>query len=296
MPFAGSMSGNAGNPPESSDPYGKKKGGNTTMYALVAIMLVVGLVAGYVIGASLAKPAETNDDLDKILERGQLFVASDTTWAPFEIYNPDTEQYEGVDIEIAQRIADELGVELVIKPMGWDAVLAAAQAGQADIAISSITITPDRAESVDFSDPYYESNQAILVKSGSDINSIGDLDGKKIGCQMATTGAIWVDEHLVQTGNISAADFVQYNDIPSAIASLDQGTVDAVICDTPVARNYEKNEDYDFRVAIVITTNEEYGIEIAQGNLALKYAINDILAEMKEDGSLEAILVKWDCI
>ena len=89
-----------------------------TMYALVAIMLVVGLVVGYVIGASLAQPAQTNDDLDDILERGQLYVASDTTWAPFEIYNPDTGKYEGVDIEIAQRIADELGVVLVIKPMG----------------------------------------------------------------------------------------------------------------------------------------------------------------------------------
>jgi ABC-type amino acid transport substrate-binding protein len=289
------MSGNAGNPPESSAPYDKKKGGNMTMYALVAIMLVVGLVVGYVIGASLAQPAQTNDDLDDILERGQLYVASDTTWAPFEIYNPTTEQYEGVDIEIAQRIADELGVELVIKPMGWDAVLASAQAGQADIAISSITITPDRAESVDFSDPYYVSNQGVLVKSGSDIHSISDLNGKKIGCQMSTTGAIWVDEHLVQTGNVSANDFIQYNDIPSAIASLDQGTVDAVVCDTPVARNYEKDTNFDFRVAVVITTNEEYGIEIAKGNLALNYAINLIIAEMKADGSLQAILVKWGC-
>jgi ABC-type amino acid transport substrate-binding protein len=289
------MSGNAGNPPESSAPYDKKKGGGMTMYALVAIMLVVGLVVGYVIGASLAQPAQTNDDLDDILERGQLYVASDTTWAPFEIYNPTTEQYEGVDIEIAQRIADELGVELVIKPMGWDAVLASAQAGQADIAISSITITPDRAESVDFSDPYYVSNQGVLVKSGSDIHSISDLNGKKIGCQMSTTGAIWVDEHLVQTGNVSANDFIQYNDIPSAIASLDQGTVDAVVCDTPVARNYEKDTNFDFRVAVVITTNEEYGIEIAKGNLALNYAINLIIAEMKADGSLQAILVKWGC-
>jgi ABC-type amino acid transport substrate-binding protein len=289
------MSGNAGNPPESSAPYDKKKGGNMTMYALVAIMLVVGLVVGYVIGASLAQPAQTNDDLDDILERGQLYVASDTTWAPFEIYNPTTEQYEGVDIEIAQRIADELGVELVIKPMGWDAVLASAQAGQADIAISSITITTDRAESVDFSDPYYVSNQGVLVKSGSDIHSISDLNGKKIGCQMSTTGAIWVDEHLVQTGNVSANDFIQYNDIPSAIASLDQGTVDAVVCDTPVARNYEKDTNFDFRVAVVITTNEEYGIEIAKGNLALNYAINLIIAEMKADGSLQAILVKWGC-
>jgi len=289
------MSGNAGNPPNSSDPYGKKKGGNMTMYALVAIMLVVGLVAGYFIGATLAEPSQTNDDLDDILARGQLFVASDTTWAPFEIYNPDTGEYEGVDIEIAQRIADELGVELVIKPMGWDAVLAAAQAGQADIAISSITITPDRAETVDFSDPYYMSNQGFLVKNGSDIQSLSDLDGKKIGCQMATTGAIWVDEHLVQNGNVSADDFVQYNDIPSAIAALDQGTVDAVICDTPVARNYEKDTNYDFHVAVIITTNEEYGIEIAQGNLALKHAINLIIAEMKADGSLQAILVKWGC-
>jgi polar amino acid transport system substrate-binding protein len=289
------MSGNAGNPPDSSAPYDKKKGGGMTMYALVAIMLVVGLVVGYVIGASLAKPEEGNDDLDKILERGQLIVASDTTWPPFEIYNATTLQYEGVDIEIAQRIADELGVDLKIKPLGWDAVLAAAQTGQADISISSITITPERAESVDFSDPYYMANQAILVKTGSDIFTLGDLDGKKIGCQLDTTGAIWVSEHLVQTGNISEGDFIQYTDIPSAVASLDQGTVDAVICDTPVAINYARDTHFTLRVAVTIITNEEYGVMIAKGNTALKYAINQIIAEMKDDGSLQAILVKYNC-
>lgn len=288
------MSGNAGNPPSSSDPYGKK-GNNKTMYALVAIMLVVGLVAGYFIGATLAKPSEGNDDLDDILARGQLIVASDTTWPPFEIYNATTEQYEGVDIEIAQRIADELGVTLVIKPLGWDAVLAAAQSGQADIAISSITITPERAESTDFSDPYYSANQAILVKTGSDINTLGDLDGKRIGCQIDTTGAIWVSENLVANGNISEGDFIQYTDIPSAVASLDQGTVDAVICDTPVAINYARDTHFSFRVAITIITNEDYGVMIAKGNTALKYEINRIIAEMKDDGSLQAILVKWNC-
>jgi ABC-type amino acid transport substrate-binding protein len=289
------MSGNAGNPPESSAPYDKKKGGNMTMYALVAIMLVVGLVAGYAIGASLAQPQQENDDLDKILARGSLIVASDTTWPPFEIFNATSGHYEGVDIEFAQRIADELGVELEIKALGWDAVLAAAQTGQADISISSITITPERAESVDFSNPYYSANQAILVKTSSDINSLGDLDGKKIGCQMTTTGAIWVNEHLVANGNISESNLIQYPDIPSAVASLDQGTVDAVICDTPVAVAYSKDTSYTFKVAFDIYTNEDYGVMIAKGNEALKFEINRIIAEMKADGSLNAILVKWGC-
>jgi ABC-type amino acid transport substrate-binding protein len=292
------MSSNAGgNPPESSSsaPYGKK-GSKTTMYALVAIMLVVGLVAGYAIGATLAKPDQKSyATLDQILESGKIVVASDTTWAPFEIYNATTHQYEGVDIEIVQRIADELGVQLEIKPMLFDAVLASTQSGQADIAISSITITSERQKTVDFSDPYYSANQAVLVKKTSDINTIGDLTGKKIAVQVATTGAIWVNEHLVQTGNVSQANFVQYQDIPSAIASLEQGTVDAVVCDTPVAINYARNGDYSFRVAVTIITNEDYGVEIAQGNLALKYAINNIIAEMKADGSLHAILVKWGC-
>ncbi|MCU0861488.1 MAG: transporter substrate-binding domain-containing protein, partial [Methanomassiliicoccales archaeon] len=279
------MSGAAGNPPNPSSPYGKKDN-KTMMYALVAIMLVVGLVAGYFIGATLAQPQKENDDLDDILARGQLIVASDTTWPPFEIYNATSQKYEGVDIEVAQRIADELGVELVIKPLGWDAVLAAAQTGQADISISSITITPDRAKSVDFSDPYYSANQAILVKSGSSIDSLGDLDGKKIGCQLDTTGAIWVSENLVANGNISEANLIQYSDIPSAVASLDQGTVDAVICDTPVAVSYSNNEDFDFVTAFTIYTYEDYGIMIAKGNLALKMEINRIIAEMKDDGSL----------
>jgi ABC-type amino acid transport substrate-binding protein len=264
------------------------------MYALVAIMLVVGLVAGYVIGAAFAKPEESaNATLDQIMERGTLIVASDTTWPPFEIYNATTLKYEGVDIDIVQHIADKLGLVLVIKPMSFDAVIAAAQTGQADIAISSITILPERAKAVDFSNTYYLANQTVLVKKTSSIYSIADLMGKKIGVQMGTTGDFWVKEHIFN--NATSADFIQYPEIPAAVASLDQGTVDAVVCDTPVAINYARDTHYSFRVAVNIVTNEEYGIAIAKNNLALKFVINDILAEMKADGSLQAILVKWNC-
>lgn len=258
------------------------------MYALVAIMLVVGLVAGYFIGATLAQPQKENDDLDDILARGRLIVASDTTWPPFEIYNSTSQKYEGVDIEIVQRIADDLGVDLVIKPMSFDAVIGAVQTGQADMAISSITILPERAEAVDFSDPYYMANQGILVKDGSTISSAADLAGKRVGAQLGTTGLYWAED------NLASSTITQYQDIPSAVVALEQGQLDAVICDTPVANNYADDSSYSMFVGFTITTNEEYGIAIAKGNAALLYAVNVIIQNMKDDGSLQDILVRWN--
>ncbi|MEM0448774.1 MAG: basic amino acid ABC transporter substrate-binding protein [Methanomassiliicoccales archaeon] len=281
------MSGAAGEP-QSSSPYGKK-GSKTTMYALVAIMLVVGLVVGYFIGAALAKPAErANANLDEILKRGKLIVASDTTWPPFEIYNSTSQKYEGVDIEIVERIAAELGVQLEIKPMSFDAVIGAVQSGQADLAISSITILPERAKAVDFSIPYYSANQGVLVKEGSAISSAADLAGKKVGAQLGTTGLYWAQDNL-PTSIIS-----QYQDIPSAVVALEQGQIDAVICDTPVANNYADDPSYTLKVGFTIVTNEEYGIAIAKGNTALKFFVDRVLQMMKDDGSLQAILVKWN--
>jgi polar amino acid transport system substrate-binding protein len=284
------MSETAGNPPNSSAPYGKKKGGSSMMYTLVAVMLVVGLVVGYVLGAALSTPADTgsNDRLRDVLDRGQLIVASDTTWPPFEIYNSTSKAYEGVDIDIVQRIADELGVQLVVKEFTFDAIIGGVQAGQADIAISSITILPSRAEAVNFSVPYYMANQGIVVKDGSGITSAAGLAGKTIGAQIGTTGLYWAQ------ANLTSSTVNTYTDIPTAMVALEQGLIDAVICDTPVANNYADDPSYSIVLSFTVITNEEYGIAIAKGSPALLLAINAILEEMKADGSLHAILVKWN--
>ena len=284
------MSETAGNPPNSSAPYGKKKGGSSMMYTLVAVMLVVGLVVGYVLGAALSQPADvgSSDRLRVILNKGELVVGSDTTWPPFEIFNSTSGAYEGVDIDIVQRIADELGVKLVVKPLSFDAVIGAVQSGQTDIGISSITILPDRAEAVNFSNPYYLANQGILVKDGSGITSAAGLVGKTIGAQLGTTGLYWAQ------ANLTSSTVTQYQDIPTAVVALEQGQIDAVICDTPVANNYADDPSYTIHVGFAVVTNEEYGIAIAKGNPALLLTINAIIEQMKADGSLHAILVKWN--
>ncbi len=260
------------------------------MYTLVAVMLVVGLVVGYVLGAALSTPADvgSNDRLREILDRGELIVGSDTTWPPFEIFNSTSGAYEGVDIDIVQRIADELGVKLVIKPLSFDAVIGAVQSGQTDIGISSITILPERAEAVNFSTPYYLANQGILVKEGSNITSAAGLAGMTIGAQLGTTGLYWAED------NLPSSTVTQYQDIPSAVVALEQGLIDAVICDTPVANNYADDASYTIKVGFAVITNEEYGIAIAKGNPALLLAVNAIIEQMKADGSLQAILVKWN--
>lgn len=267
----------------------KKTGKRNLILAAVAVVVVVVLVAVVVLGGFLNNTAgEEKNALEKIKERGKLIVGTNVPWEPFEFYNITSGQYEGFDMDVIRKVAESIGVDVEFRSMEFDSLIGAVQSGQIDVAISSITIRPDRAESVDFSTPYYVADQAVLVHDDSTIASMDDLNGTKVSAQLGTTGSFWIKENLAATG-------VDYDTIISAVLVVEnkQEGVEACVLDTPVANRYAADSNYHLKVAFEIPTNEQYGIACAKGETELVAAINDAINAMKADGTLDSLLDKW---
>jgi ABC-type amino acid transport substrate-binding protein len=257
----------------------------------VVVVIVVALVAVVVLGGFL-NPTESNL-LKKVQNRGQLIVGTQVPYKPFEFQNETTGAYEGIDMDIAKRVAAYLNVTLVIKSMDFDPLFAAVETGQIDMAISSITITPAREKSVNFSESYYLADQAVLVKDTSTITNIDGLNGTKIVAQLGTTGASWAGTNLVNTGRVASTDYSDYVDVAAAAVAVQNGQKDAFIVDTPVANAYAADPNNHLKVGFVIQTNENYGICIPQNQNDFRIAVNHVIETMKADGSLQALILKY---
>jgi polar amino acid transport system substrate-binding protein len=214
-------------------------------------------------------------------------VASDATWKPFEFVNEQTKQIEGFDIDLFKAIAEKAGIEVEFVNVSWDPLLAGMAQGTYDAAISSITITPDRAKQMLFSEPYFAAGQIITVlKSNTSIMSKADLAGKKVAVQLGTTGNIEVDK-------IAGATSKPYDEIGLAFQDLMNGQVDAVVCDNPVALLYVNENSDKLKNAGTAFTDEQYGIAVAKGKDDLLKKINDGLTQVKAAGTIQTLAEKW---
>jgi polar amino acid transport system substrate-binding protein len=279
------------NPPASPAPPMKKKGIKPLWIAIIAIVVVVALVAVAFYGGfiSNSNEDEPTNQLDAIYQRGVLRVGTDVPYPPFEYKEPGTKDYYGVDMDIVKMIAEKMGVDIEFVPLGFTTLIGAIQAGQIDIAISAMTITADRSLSVLFSNPYYLSDQAVLVAGDSNIDTYDELNNSDVCVQLGTTGGFWVEENLSPDG------YLEFDTVDLAVAAVNSGQQDAAVIDYPVARQYATNTTaYDVKVSMVIETNEQYGIAMGLGETALAIMINGILAEMVEDGSLQEILENYN--
>ncbi len=213
----------------------------------------------------------------------QLVMATNAEFPPYEYH--EGEEIVGIDVEIAQAIANEMGRELVIEDMNFDSIIMAVTTGKADIGVAGLTITEDRLESVNFSTPYTTAAQVIIVKEGSDIASPDDLVGKTVGVQLGTTGDIYA-------GDIENATVERYNKGYEAVQALLQGKVDAVMIDSQPANVFvEQNEG--IYVIDEAFTYEEYAIAVAKGDTELLEEINAAIAKLEESGELQAIIDKY---
>ena len=165
------------------------------------------------------------------VEAGKLTMATNATFPPYEM-TTDAGEFEGIDIETAQAIADKLGLELQIDDMDFDAALLSVQQGKADIVMAGVTVTDERKAVMDFSDSYATGIQSIIVPEGSDIASPDDLAGKKIGTQRGTTGYIYC------TDDFGEDAVVAYDSGLTAVQALNNGQVDAVVIDNAPAKEY----------------------------------------------------------
>jgi polar amino acid transport system substrate-binding protein len=213
-----------------------------------------------------------------------LTVGSDIPYPPFEQGKPGN--YTGFDIELIEAIATKMGRTAEVQDTSFETIFRDVAQGKFDAVISAATITPEREKAVAFSDPYYLSEQAILVKEGSDITGLEDLAGKTVGAQQGTTGLELGKEKA------DAGELRPYPEGPDAVNALKSGTVEAVIIDAPVAQNaVEKSGGVE--IAEKVPTEETYGIALAQGETELLDEINQGLKEVIDDGTYTTIYEKW---
>lgn len=224
------------------------------------------------------------DEGYKLVKEGTLTMATNAQFPPYEYY--DGQDIIGIDADIAKAIADKLGLELKIEDMEFDSIITSVQNGKADLGLAGMTVTPDRQKNVDFSDSYANGVQSVIVKEDSDITKIDDLQGKKIGVQLSTTGDLYAAEKY-------GKDAVQqYNKGSDAVMALTQGQVDAVIIDNEPAKSFVE-ANTGLKILDAEFANEDYAACISKDNAGLTKAVNKALAELKADGTLQKIVDKY---
>ena len=244
------------------------------MKKLVSVLLVAMLMVSVLVGCGSGK------------DENVLRVGTNAEFPPFEYVGDDGEP-DGFDIALIKAIGEKIGYEVVVENMEF-ASLVGAIGTKIDVAIAGMTIDEERLQSVDFSDSYYDAIQYVIVPEGSDIKTAADLEGKKIGVQLGTTGDYAVEE-------IEGATAAQYNKGVDAVNDLLNGRVDCVIIDKNPALVFEAEYDgivalpgdqFDFAV-------EQYAIALPKGDTELATKINNALKELKEDGTYDKLVKEY---
>jgi polar amino acid transport system substrate-binding protein len=213
-----------------------------------------------------------------------LTVGSDIPYPPFEQGKPGN--YTGFDIELMEAIAEKMDRKAEFQDTSFETIFRDVAQGKFEAVVSAATITEEREKAVDFSNPYYLSEQAVLVKEGSDVKSLEDLEGMTVGVQQGTTGLELAKEEL------GGAEVRPFPEGPDAVNALKAGTVEGVVIDAPVAQNaVEKSGGVE--IAEKVPTEETYGIAVAQGETELLDEINKALKEPEDDGTYTKIYEKW---
>ena len=234
---------------------------------------------------------ELKAELTTVTE-GKLTMSTNATFPPYEMLADDG-SFEGIDVEVAGAIAEKLGLELQIDDMSFDAALLAVQGDspKADIVMAGVTVTEDRQLVMNFSDSYATGIQVVIVKEGSDIKSIDDLEGKKIGTQMGTTGYIYCTD-TPENGGYGEENVIAYDSGITAVQALVNGQVDCVVIDNEPAQAYVK-ANAGLSILDTEFTNEDYAIGMNKGNACLLAAVNAAMAELKADGTFQKIVDKY---
>lgn len=259
------------------------------MKKLCSIFLVAVLFAAMLCGcASSGKTDEQGDLLSQIRERGTIVVAMEGTWSPWT-YHDETDTLVGYDVEIAQKIAEKLGVEVTFVEGSWDGLLAGLDDGRYDIMVNGVGITDDREKTYNFSTPYAYNRTAVIVRGDYDeITSMGDLNGK-------TTANTITSTYAAQAEAVGAT-VTGVDDLNQTIELLVQGRIDATLNAEVVYFDYIKaHPDANIKIAAYSDETERVAIPVRKGEDcdSLLSAINQALSELDADGTLSELSVKY---
>ena len=212
-----------------------------------------------------------------------LIMVTEAGFAPYEYY--DDGEIVGVDIDIAREIAKEMGKELVVKDVAFDSIINEVRTGKADIGAAGISYSDERAKKVDFSINYSVSKQVVIVKNDSFINSINDINDKKIAVQLGSVADTYVTE------NYKNAEIVRQKKYLAAIEDLKVGKVDLVVMDElPAKEIIEKNSG--IKILDGELTSDSYGMIVKKGNTELLETVNKVLNRLSSDGSIDNFIIK----
>ncbi len=257
------------------------------MKRILSLLLVVAMIATCAIAftscseeAEKVETAETGyQDKDGVFKMG-----TNAAFPPYEY--KEGEEFKGIDVEIAEAVAKELGLKLEIVDMEFDSIITSVQEGEVDVGIAGMTVNDERLEKVNFSSSYATGVQVVIVKDGSDIATLDDLAGKKIGTQLGTTGDIYAK------GDYGEENVTSYSKGADAVIALKGGDVDAVIIDNEPAKAFVA-ENEGLKILETEYAIEDYAIAIAKDNTELLDAVNAALKKLTEDGTIDAIISKY---
>ena len=223
------------------------------------------------------------------IEEGKLIMSTNAAFPPYEMVADDG-SFEGIDVEVADAIAQKLGLELVIDDMDFDAALLAVQQGKSDIVMAGVSVTEDRQLVMNFSDSYATGVQVVIVREGSDV-TMDNLGEMMIGCQRGTTGYIYASD-TPENGGYGEDHVTAFDNGASAVQALQNGQVDCVIIDSaPAAEFVAANPGLALLEGNWV--EEAYAIGMSKENTALQTAINEALAELIADGTVQGIVDKY---
>ncbi|HNL49710.1 MAG TPA: basic amino acid ABC transporter substrate-binding protein [Microthrixaceae bacterium] len=258
---------------------------------------ITAIAAVAVLGLGLAACSSDDDSSSTTTEAGggggsKLVICSDIPYAPMEMEATDTKTpsgYTGFDIDLVQAIATGADKTLEVKVTPFDGIFAAMDAGTCDAVVSSVSITDERKQNMDFSEPYFDAEQSVMVTKANaeKYKTLADLTGQEIGVQSGTTGEEYVNSHKPSGSTVKA--------LPGAsdlFAALQSGTIAAVVQDYPI-NAYRTTQDKNFVITEKIPTEEQYGMAVKKGNTETLDLLNKGLSTAKSDGTYDKLYEKY---
>jgi polar amino acid transport system substrate-binding protein len=260
----------------------------------IAALLGAGTLALAACGSGSAAPTNNASAGSaqgvSLVSPGKLTVCTHLPYAPFES-NDDSGNTVGFDIDLMNLAAKEMGAQVAVVDTPFEGIKSGEDmsTGKCDIAAAGMTITEARQKVILFSAPYFDATQALLTPSSATVKSLGDLKGKKLGAQTATTGLDYANAHKAECG----CQIVEFQDLASQTQALLTGQVDAAINDLPVWSEAMKSNPGKATIGTQFNTGEQYGFGMKLGNTALKKVVDDALSKAKSDGTYDQMYKKW---
>ncbi len=253
-----------------------------------SVLLVIMLAVAALVGCSAPAEESTSADTEEVKV---IKVGLDDAYPPFEYHDEATNDLIGFDIDFANALASEMGAQIEFVPTAWDGIFNGVNTGQYDMIISCVSITPDRMDAFEMTNPYLANGIVIVTAAESEAaDSIDALAGKKVGVQLETTADIAAKKFIEEGYDLSLS---QFDSVMEAFAALKGGSIDYIMVDSSVGGFYISNDPESFKITSGLLSNEPIGVCIAKENSELALDVNNAIASLQENGKMSEISQKW---